>query len=98
MFTSSSAMVLHLESGTCESGAERERISDIAYELYQSGWYQGGDDPWHDFHCPTCHADFLYMSGLLQHAESEACGQNLDREKPLGKFLHYLRKQLGREK
>lgn len=95
MFISQSAMVLHLEAGTCESGTNWEWIDEIAFDCYQSEWYTCENNPEFDFECPTCNTPFRYMSGLLQHAESKACSENLAKSTPLGKFLRYLRVRLG---
>ena len=94
MFVSQSAMVLHLEAGSCESGADCEWIVEVALECYQSQWYTREDNPDFDFECPTCDTPFRYMSALLQHSESGACDGNSARNTPLGKFLHYLRVRL----
>ena len=94
MFICQSAMVLHLEAGTCDSGADSEWIDEVAFDCYQSNWYTCEDNPEYDFECYTCNTPFRHMGGLLQHAESMACSGNLAKGTPLGKFLHYLRGQL----
>ncbi|KAL1959973.1 hypothetical protein VTO42DRAFT_641 [Malbranchea cinnamomea] len=35
MFASFSAMLIHLEAGNCSSGADRDRINQLAFECYQ---------------------------------------------------------------
>lgn len=87
-------MVLHLEAGGCASGTDRSDVYDIAFDCYQSGHYTCDDNPDFDFSCPTCDVPFLFMSALLQHAESEACDENLEWYTALGKFLHFLRQQI----
>ena len=94
MFVSESAMVLHLEAGTCESGADRDRVDDIAFECYQSKKYTCKDNPDSYFECPTCSKPFIWMSGLLQHVESDNCDEELEWPQPLGKFLRFLRSQI----
>ena len=94
MFVSESAMVLHLEAGTCDSGVDSDRVNEIACECYQSKKYTRNDDSGYDFECPTCSKPFTLMSGLLQHVESDNCDEELDRWQPLGKFLHFLRSQI----
>lgn len=87
-------MVLHLEAGTCESGADCDRVDDVAFDCYQSGKYTCDEDSEYDFQCPTCSTPFTYMSGLLQHAESTACNEQLKAGKSLDKFLHFLYNRL----
>jgi hypothetical protein len=90
-FVSQSAMVLHLEAGTCESGADYDRVNDIAMACYQAKKYTCYDDPRFNFQCPTCCTPFRFMSALLQHVESENCSEVLSQPRPLAKFLHLLR-------
>jgi len=90
MFISNSAMVLHLEAGTCPSGVDRNTVDDIGiacsyYENYVS------DNPNFDFQCPNCEAKFVLMSALLQHAESvDGCDAELETYGTLLRFLNYL--------
>lgn len=92
-FISDSAMVLHLEAGSCESGVNEDFVDEVAFACYQSDRYTS-NDPDFDFRCPTCDTLFLFMSGLLQHTESDTCDEHLGRNTALGKFLHYLRLRL----
>ncbi len=94
MFISESAMVLHLEAGTCESGADRDRVDNIALRCYQSKKYSCEDSSGYYFECPTCSKPFTFMSALLQHVESDSCDERLGWPHPLGKFLHFLRSQI----
>ena len=89
MFDLDSAMVLHLEAGSCPSGTNSDDIDDIAFSCYQSRHYTSDHEEF-DFCCPGCGAEFLYMSRVLQHAESDACAVGLGKRTALGKFLHYL--------
>lgn len=83
-------MVLHLEAGSCSSGINADSVDELAHECYQSDRYISND--WeYDFNCPDCETSFLWMSGLLQHAESNACRVSLNKNSPLGKFLHFIR-------
>ncbi|KAH6871547.1 hypothetical protein B0T10DRAFT_260541 [Thelonectria olida] len=91
-FVSHSAMMLHLEAGTCESGADLDFVVDVAFDCHQSDSYTC-DDPDFDFQCPTCDMQFVYMSGFFQHVESCSCDEDLQ-EKPLRQFLNYLRSRL----
>ncbi|KAJ4016350.1 hypothetical protein NW752_003472 [Fusarium irregulare] len=72
MFISNSAMMLHMEHGTCESGANLRVIKNLVadwYEDYGSVGHHHEDD----FRCENCGSHFLRLSALLQHAESENC-------------------------
>jgi hypothetical protein len=82
-------MVLHLEAGTCDAGVGGSDIVDLAFECYQSAKYTTDDDADYDFQCPTCEAQFDYMSALLQHAESDSCDEKLEIGS-LAKFLRFL--------
>lgn len=65
----------------------------VAFDCHQSDRCVSNDSDF-DFRCPTCDTLFSFMSGLLQHAESDACEEHLGRNTALGKFLHYLRLRL----
>lgn len=82
-------MVLHLEAGYCESGADCFDVNEAARACYQSKHYTS-DDRDFSFECPACSSRFRFMSALLQHAESDTCDEHLGRNRALGKFLHYL--------
>lgn len=87
-------MVLHLEAGTCESGADSGDIYVIAFDCHEADAYTCPDDPDFDFECPTCETAFSFMSALLQHVESDNCDETLGHGSPLAKFLRYLRARL----
>ncbi|PHH53361.1 Zinc finger protein 132 [Ceratocystis fimbriata CBS 114723] len=72
MFRSESAMVLHLEAGTCASQTDLSEVTELAHECRQSQYYVSYR-PGFDFECPTCDTPFVYMSGLLQHVERDSC-------------------------
>lgn len=93
MFDRDSAMILHLEAGSCPSGTNSDDVDEIAFRCYQSQRYTS-DHPEFDFCCPGCGAEFLYMSGVLQHAESNACAVGLGKRTVLGKFLYFLCQQI----
>ncbi|RSH93444.1 hypothetical protein EHS25_007800 [Saitozyma podzolica] len=59
MAVSSSAMIAHLESGTCRSGITRAMIDDWAFN-HHTGMYD----------CYFCSADFRYLQQLNQHLAS----------------------------
>ena len=94
MFPTESAMVLHLEAGTCGSGVNLDEITDLAFECRQSRYYSSGHSDF-DFECPTCETSFVYMSGLLQHAESRFCDEELTWGSPLAIFLRFVRSRIG---
>jgi hypothetical protein len=87
-------MVLHLEAGSCESGADSYKVDDIAYDCYHAEWYITEDGADMDYECPSCDTGFYYMSGLLQHIESQVCDEKLTKGKPLRKFLNFLHTQI----
>lgn len=81
-------MVLHLEMGTCSSGIDLQAINDIAWNCRESDEYIDNDG---DYKCPTCERYFKFMSGLLQHVESDSCDETLRWEdSPLSIFLRFL--------
>ncbi|KAH6632475.1 hypothetical protein F5144DRAFT_252547 [Chaetomium tenue] len=93
-FVSRSAMVLHLEAGTCDSGADSDRVTEIAFDCYQSGKYTCDDNPDFNFKCPTCDTPFAWISGLLQHVEGDSCTEELAKGRSLWKFLNFLQLQI----
>ena len=82
-------MVLHLEEGTCESQVEHEWVTETALECYASRFYTS-NDPDYDFMCPDCETPFRYISGVLQHIESNSCEEDITEGKPLWRFLRFL--------
>ncbi|KAH7219437.1 hypothetical protein DER44DRAFT_805336 [Fusarium oxysporum] len=76
MFISHSAMVLHLEANTCESGSDRDSIRGWVWDYYEihGRWNHDHDD---DFDCESCGANFNMLSALLQHVESESCDASI---------------------
>ncbi|KAL7785493.1 hypothetical protein V8C37DRAFT_419977 [Trichoderma ceciliae] len=92
-FATKSAMVLHLEVGNCPSAVGREDVDRIARLCHQAIRYIDGDG---DYVCPTCSKYFRFMSGLLQHAESDSCGESLRKKmRPLSVFLRFLETRVG---
>ena len=78
MFTTVSAMMIHLESGSCECGVNRDGLDRIAYECY---WSEDYTNDWNDYYmykCPDCQNGFRFLSALFQHIESDACNQGMD--------------------
>ncbi|KAH6952357.1 hypothetical protein BKA56DRAFT_505293, partial [Ilyonectria sp. MPI-CAGE-AT-0026] len=87
-FSSSSAMVLHLEAGIC-SWLDKDCTTNLALECYQSRHYEY-DDGEYNFRYPTCEKPFSAISSLQQHAESNTYDKNLIGGSPLSKFLRFL--------
>lgn len=83
-------MLLHLEAGTCNSGVGLDKINQLAIECYQAQRYKSSNANFR-FKCPTCQTPFAFMSGILQHAESDCCKEDLGSESPLGRFLELAR-------
>ena len=97
-FKSRSAMVLHLEySGQCDSGSNLALVKRTARQCYAYKKYRNNSDnsDYFPFACPCCGEVFRYMSGLLQHAESERCEVEMGPGTPLGRFLRYLWHRVG---
>lgn len=69
-------MVLHLESGNCESGTELHDINTWVFDDFGCRQYTNQWTDYYQFCCPTCSNTFRYISGLMQHIESNACDQN----------------------
>ena len=88
-FVSRSAMVLHLERGTCASGANLGDIHEAAYHTATLDDDYVTPDRELPFACPSC-GGFRFMSGLLQHVESERCDERLGWYGPLDNFLEEL--------
>lgn len=70
MFNSYSAMVLHLEAGTCRSGTSCQTVNHAANYRMDIHW-SGAGKHYLGYGCPDCKMTCRLMSGLLQHAESE---------------------------
>lgn len=95
-------MVLHLETGGCDAGTDREWIDEVAYDCDESeeaytlhatlddSILSGSD---FKFQCPTCTTQFSFMSALLQHCESNYCEETLA-SGPLREFIQFLRKRI----
>ncbi len=79
-FSEFSAMMLHLESGNCESGVDCDDIDDwvIDYWGFKFGDYTNDWTDYYKFCCPSCDNEFRFVSGLLQHIASQACDMDLD--------------------
>jgi hypothetical protein len=82
-------MMIHLESGTCESGVECGELDRLAYECYQRGKYINGWNEYYKYKCPDCENQFRYLSGLFQHVESDACNQQVEGTS-IGRLEHFI--------
>ncbi len=83
-------MLIHLESGICESGCGLQTVEGLARGCYQSKHYTQRANDTFPFSCPTCGTVFGKMSGLFQHVESSACSESAQHGSSLQKFLRYL--------
>lgn len=89
-FVTSSAMVLHLESGYCRCQIDCDEIKQLAYECYQASHYITGFDD-KPFRCEYCNGEFSLVSALLQHVETDYCEGKATYDRPLGSFLNFLK-------
>ncbi|KAK4450970.1 hypothetical protein QBC34DRAFT_323304 [Podospora aff. communis PSN243] len=89
MFDRDSAMLLHLEAGTCPSGINVQVINACAQNCDESASYRSTNEDW-EFCCPGCKTPFAKMSGVFQHSESRFC-ESPGGEAALDKFLLFLR-------
>ncbi|KAE8360430.1 hypothetical protein BDV27DRAFT_134504 [Aspergillus caelatus] len=95
-FKSISGMLIHLESGYCESSSAEDYIHDVARECYQNQKYimHTLDGGWLYF-CSACDKDFRYLSALWQHCEdSLSCSYLLQGQQCLAKLQRYLYRKL----
>lgn len=97
-------MIIHLESGSCESGICATDLNIWAAECYQWRHYIDRDyredlldgvdiqleyGPAYPFHCPTCGSDFSRLSGLFQHVTTQSCTEDLE-SRVMGKLRWWL--------
>jgi hypothetical protein len=98
-------MIIHLESGACESGIDIFDLNESAAMSFQ--WKAYLDEEYRDellnrydlesehsgvvypFRCPGCDTGFTKLSGLFQHVYSKACNQGLYGGK-MGKLVRWL--------
>ncbi len=83
-------MMIHLEAGTCASGVGRDQIDEWAF--YWDGMYTNQWNAHYRYKCPTCNENFRFVSALLQHVESQACGHRMDG--CIGDMVDYLEDQI----
>ena len=71
-------MMIHLESGNCKSQVTIDDIDTWALEGHRS-WTYVNQEGSTRYKCPTCGSPLDYISGLMQHLESNACHGSLER-------------------
>ncbi|KAF3039605.1 hypothetical protein E8E11_001301 [Didymella keratinophila] len=102
-FSTYSAMILHLESGSY-SDVDEVRLNMLAARCRKSfqfvldiNWYEvknGYDmDGYELYFCPTCKCPLFKLSGPFQHVESRACEEELDAG-VIGTLQRYLHRYL----
>ncbi|EMF10297.1 uncharacterized protein SEPMUDRAFT_50688, partial [Sphaerulina musiva SO2202] len=109
-FTTFPGMIIHLESGTCQSGEDVDSINLLAAHCFQWKKYMhkgcresfiARDKTYIEwtgakpFKCPTCDHQFALLSSLLQHVWSSACAQG-KRGGAIGKLIRWLSKRTYR--
>jgi hypothetical protein len=103
-------MIIHLESGACDSGLDIIDLNESAAECFQ--WRQFIHEDYREdmlnccdleyeyggtvypFDCPKCDAAFAKLSGLLQHVASQACEQTL-KSGAIAKLVKWLENKHG---
>lgn len=101
-------MIIHLESGTCDSEIDVFDLNESAATCYQWKAYLDEDyrnellnrcdleseysESVYPFRCPECDIGFTKLSGLFQHVYSKACNQGLCAGK-MGKLVRWLELQ-----
>ncbi|KAF1809543.1 hypothetical protein P152DRAFT_159942 [Eremomyces bilateralis CBS 781.70] len=101
-------MIIHLESGPCESKIDIYNLNETAATWFQ--WKAYVDEEYQDvllhhrevqseyseevypFWCPECDTGFTKLSGLFQYVCSKACNQDLYEDK-MGKLIRWLEKE-----
>jgi hypothetical protein len=101
-------MIIHLESGACESEIDILDLNESAAMCFQWKAYINEDyredllnrcdlkseysELVYPFKCPECVTYFTKLSGLFQHVYSKACDQRLYVGK-MGKLVRWLEAQ-----
>jgi hypothetical protein len=85
-------MLLHLEAGNCESGADADRIDDLAAGFSLSEEYTTDLPNYNPYFCPGCQRNFRWLSALYQHAETTPdCEEYLESYNCLGALERWIR-------
>ncbi|PYH65883.1 uncharacterized protein BO88DRAFT_470151 [Aspergillus vadensis CBS 113365] len=88
-------MLIHLESGACQSGVSEETIDDLAAECYQSRKYIVDTDGGWRYECPDCERQFWQLSALYQHVEDvPACSYLANGDGCLAKLERFMASRL----
>src|SRR5436190_5839239 len=94
-FASFSAMLIHLESGSCASATDIDKVDNLAFECYQHSKYSTGIDDDFPYFCPSCEREFQTVSGLLQHSETVPnCQDHVRYPGCLGKLENFMRSRI----
>ena len=102
-------MIIHLESGICQSGVNLPFLNRLAaqcfqWKMYLSKEYRNellaGDTGYREvsaqpFKCPRCEEAFPLLSSMFQHIWSPACGQG-QRGGAIGKLRRWIEKRTYR--
>ena len=107
-FQAFSQMILHLETGSCQSDLTSQGLNKMVVRCYEACNYinekfrtdkRAGEDlraSYTDmvmpFQCPKCNRGFRALSGLLQHSSSQKCSQTLD-SGTIRKLVNWLNKK-----
>jgi len=63
-------MLIHLESGNCDSNTGVNNLNQLAMKCYQRKKYLTDLENEWPYFCPGCRMGFKRLSGLFQHAET----------------------------
>ena len=101
-------MIIHLESGACDSEIDMIDLNESAAMCFQWKAYLVEEyrdellscrdlsieysETVYPFKCPECDIVFTRLSGLFQHVYSKACNQDLNKGK-IGKLVRWLEVQ-----
>lgn len=86
-------MVLHLERGTCASRADCDLVEEAARSSQNLADYRSQYSNF-PFECASCDDYFRFVSGLLQHVESDKCEESLGCSGLLDCFLDELEENI----
>lgn len=98
-------MIIHLESGSCQSGIDIVDLNESAAMCFQWRAYLDEDyrddlldredvqseynEPVYPFRCSECDVVFKKLSGLFQHVYSTSCSADLNKGK-IAKLIRWL--------
>ena len=91
-FATRSGMLMHLESGACDSRVELHQIDEWAFRGRDSYTYTNAWKDYYKYRCPTCDVGFRVVSALIQHIEEQDCGQRITGS--VRKMLDYLERKV----